>query len=71
VQSPDTPIPGPKPSEAVGAFPCRLFVFLAPINLSMGLVSREGRHDGIRTRPIVVLAIYSDRFGAARSMEHV
>jgi hypothetical protein len=26
---------------------------------------------GIRTRPIVVLAIYSDRFGAARSMEHL
>jgi hypothetical protein len=25
----------------------------------------------VRTRPIVVLAIYSDRFGAARSMEHV
>jgi hypothetical protein len=55
----------------VGAFPCRLFVFLAPINLSMGLVSREGRHDGIRTRLILALAIYSDRFGAARSMEHV
>jgi hypothetical protein len=38
-------------------------------HLTMGLVSRKGCDDGIRSRPIA--AIYCDSFWNRRSMKHV